>query len=60
MNVSTVKFCLLVTPNILDSSSLGRNVLQSTVLDGHHMHPDFDISVIKGAKYIQVDYIQSL
>ncbi|XP_062871641.1 HAUS augmin-like complex subunit 8 [Trichomycterus rosablanca] len=34
-------------PSILDSSSLGGNILQSTVLDGHCMCPDFDLSVIK-------------
>ncbi|XP_026776878.1 HAUS augmin-like complex subunit 8 isoform X2 [Pangasianodon hypophthalmus] len=34
-------------PSLLESSSLGGNVLQSTVLDGHCMRPDFDVSVIK-------------
>ncbi|XP_027000450.1 HAUS augmin-like complex subunit 8 isoform X1 [Tachysurus fulvidraco] len=36
-----------VIPGLLESSSLGGNVLQSTVLDGHCMRPDFDLSVIK-------------
>ncbi|KAL1249713.1 hypothetical protein QQF64_020718 [Cirrhinus molitorella] len=36
----------LVT-SILESSNVGGNVLQSTVLDGHCMRPDFDVSVIK-------------
>ncbi|KAI5612388.1 HAUS augmin-like complex subunit 8 [Silurus asotus] len=36
-----------IIPSLLESSSLGGNVLQSTVLDGHCMRPDFDLSVIK-------------
>nr|XP_055044429.1 HAUS augmin-like complex subunit 8 isoform X1 [Misgurnus anguillicaudatus] len=36
-----------VTTSILESSHLGGTVLQSTVLDGHCMRPDFDLSVIK-------------
>ncbi|XP_017341914.1 HAUS augmin-like complex subunit 8 isoform X1 [Ictalurus punctatus] len=36
-----------VLPSLLESSSLGRNVLQSTVLDGHCIRPDLDLSVIK-------------
>ncbi|XP_030640132.1 HAUS augmin-like complex subunit 8 [Chanos chanos] len=33
--------------SILDSSKSAGNVFQSTVLDGHSIHPDFDVSVIK-------------
>ncbi|XP_016308698.1 HAUS augmin-like complex subunit 8 isoform X2 [Sinocyclocheilus anshuiensis] len=36
----------LVT-SILESSNVGGNVFQSTVLDGHCIRPDFDVSVIK-------------
>ncbi|TTY87654.1 HAUS augmin-like complex subunit 8 [Bagarius yarrelli] len=38
----------VLIPSLLESSSLSGNVLQSTVLDGHCMRPDFDLSVIKG------------
>ncbi|XP_017556444.1 HAUS augmin-like complex subunit 8 isoform X2 [Pygocentrus nattereri] len=34
-------------PSILETSTFGGNVLQSTVLDGHCLRPDFDLSVIK-------------
>ncbi|XP_060793969.1 HAUS augmin-like complex subunit 8 isoform X2 [Neoarius graeffei] len=34
-------------PSLLESPSLGGNVLQSTVLDGHCIRPNFDLSVIK-------------
>lgn len=34
--------------SILESSNLGGSVFQSTVLDGHCIRPDFDVSVIKG------------
>ncbi|XP_060750038.1 HAUS augmin-like complex subunit 8 isoform X2 [Tachysurus vachellii] len=37
----------VLIPGLLESSSLGGNILQSTVLDGHCMRPDFDLSVIK-------------
>ncbi|XP_067302829.1 HAUS augmin-like complex subunit 8 [Pseudorasbora parva] len=33
--------------SILESSNVGGNVFQSTVLDGHCIRPDFDVSVIK-------------
>ncbi|XP_051518850.1 HAUS augmin-like complex subunit 8 isoform X2 [Myxocyprinus asiaticus] len=33
--------------SILESSNMGGNILQSTVLDGHCIRPDFDVSVIK-------------
>ncbi|KAG1955730.1 HAUS augmin-like complex subunit [Pimephales promelas] len=33
--------------SILESSNLGGNVFQSTVLDGHCIRPDLDVSVIK-------------
>ncbi|XP_026055190.1 HAUS augmin-like complex subunit 8 [Carassius auratus] len=32
--------------SILESSNVGGNVFQSTVLDGHCIRPDFDVSVI--------------
>uniref|UniRef100_A0A8C1X999 Si:ch211-153a8.4 n=1 Tax=Cyprinus carpio TaxID=7962 RepID=A0A8C1X999_CYPCA len=32
----------------LEASNVGGNVFQSTVLDGHCIRPDFDVSVIKG------------
>ncbi|KAJ8274133.1 hypothetical protein COCON_G00087580 [Conger conger] len=37
---------LASTSSILEPSILGGNVLQSTVLDGHCVHPEFDVSVI--------------
>ncbi|KAL7864601.1 hypothetical protein AOLI_G00160210 [Acnodon oligacanthus] len=36
-----------LVPSILETSAFGGNVLQSTVLDGHCLRPDFDLSVIK-------------
>lgn len=33
--------------SLLESSNLGGSVFQSTVLDGHCIRPDFDVSVIK-------------
>lgn len=44
----TLKLLTAIIPSLLESSSLGGNVFQSTVLDGHCMCPDFDLSVIKG------------
>lgn len=41
-------FLPAVITSILESSNLGGNVMQSTVLDGHCICPDFDVSVIKG------------
>ncbi|XP_072553171.1 HAUS augmin-like complex subunit 8 isoform X2 [Salminus brasiliensis] len=34
-------------PSILETSSFGGNILQSTALDDHCLRPDFDLSVIK-------------
>ncbi|XP_072553170.1 HAUS augmin-like complex subunit 8 isoform X1 [Salminus brasiliensis] len=36
-----------VMPSILETSSFGGNILQSTALDDHCLRPDFDLSVIK-------------
>ncbi|XP_071773742.1 HAUS augmin-like complex subunit 8 [Centroberyx gerrardi] len=38
---------------LLEPSLLGRSILQSTFSDGHHICPDFDISVIKDKTVIQ-------
>ncbi|KAF5909029.1 HAUS augmin-like complex subunit 8 isoform X2, partial [Clarias magur] len=46
LHLQTVQNATLI-PSLLESSSLGGNILQSTVLDGHCMRPDFDLSVIK-------------
>ncbi|XP_053338893.1 HAUS augmin-like complex subunit 8 isoform X1 [Clarias gariepinus] len=47
LHLQTVQNATSVIPSLLESSSLGGNILQSTVLDGHCMRPDFDLSVIK-------------
>ncbi|XP_036410712.1 HAUS augmin-like complex subunit 8 [Megalops cyprinoides] len=36
-----------LTSSILEPSMLGGNVLQSTILDGHCVRPEFDVSAIK-------------
>ncbi|XP_056589572.1 HAUS augmin-like complex subunit 8 [Triplophysa dalaica] len=46
MSVLSDKDSPLIT-SILESSNFGGNVMQSTVLDGHCICPDFDVSVIK-------------
>ncbi|XP_058265181.1 HAUS augmin-like complex subunit 8 isoform X2 [Hemibagrus wyckioides] len=46
LHVQPDQNCVLI-PSLLESSNLGGNVLQSTILDGHCMRPDFDLSVIK-------------
>ncbi|XP_071005325.1 HAUS augmin-like complex subunit 8 isoform X1 [Oncorhynchus clarkii lewisi] len=33
--------------SVLEPSQLGRSILQSTILDGHCLRPDFDVSAIK-------------
>uniref|UniRef100_A0A8C1L7W7 Si:ch211-153a8.4 n=1 Tax=Cyprinus carpio TaxID=7962 RepID=A0A8C1L7W7_CYPCA len=38
----------IMVSSILEASNVGGNVFQSTVLDGHCIRPDFDVSVIKG------------
>ncbi|XP_058265180.1 HAUS augmin-like complex subunit 8 isoform X1 [Hemibagrus wyckioides] len=47
LHVQPDQNCVSVIPSLLESSNLGGNVLQSTILDGHCMRPDFDLSVIK-------------
>ncbi|XP_018583643.1 HAUS augmin-like complex subunit 8 [Scleropages formosus] len=41
-----------MTSSILEPSQLGGNILQSTVLDGHCVHPDFDVSAVKAEKTV--------
>lgn len=35
-------------PNLLEPSLLGKSILQSTILDGHCLRPDFEMSAIRG------------
>ncbi|KAL4658962.1 HAUS augmin-like complex subunit 8 [Arapaima gigas] len=45
LNPSSAMAC-----SILEPSQLGGNILQSTVLDGHCVQPEFDVSAIKAEK----------
>uniref|UniRef100_A0AAZ3QYY2 Uncharacterized protein n=1 Tax=Oncorhynchus tshawytscha TaxID=74940 RepID=A0AAZ3QYY2_ONCTS len=39
--------------SVLEPSQLGRSILQSTILDGHCLRPDFDVSAIKDKTVLQ-------